>query len=138
MLINGELSKGTVKNIEGNSVATTGLTNLMATTFIGWNDSKKRLEKENQIQKEIDLGGGSQDDFREVVVASNLFIQHPELFLRYSIKAGGKGQDPSNIKSYKKFTASESMQTAMLYDFLMNYGTDETGNEVIGNGVLRF
>ncbi len=138
MLINGELSKGTVKNIEGNSVATTGLTNLMATTFIGWNDSKKRLNEEEQIKKRIDLGGGSQDDFREVVVASNLFLKHPELFLRYSIKAGGKGQDPSNIKSYKKFTASESMQTAMLYDFLMNYGTDETGNEVIGNGVLRF
>jgi len=46
MAINGELSKGTVKNIEGNSVAVTGLMNLMATTFIGWEDSKRRLREE--------------------------------------------------------------------------------------------
>jgi len=51
MLLNGELSKGTVKNIEGNSVATTGLTNLMATTFIGWEDSKRRIAEENRLEE---------------------------------------------------------------------------------------
>jgi len=90
MLLNGELSKGTVKNIEGNSVATNGLMNLTATTFIGWGDSRRKLEKENSME--------DYPEYRYSIVRNNLFVNEPNAFLRYLIKGGVKGKDANKPK----------------------------------------
>ena len=133
MAINGELSKGTVKNIEGNSVAVTGLMNLMATTFIGWEDSKRRLQEEQEALANLDAQ--KIKEMRVSVIQDNLFIKNPSVFVRYVIKSGGKGYDPSQVKPYKKFTVHESLQSAMLYDFLLNFGEF---NGDINRARLRF
>jgi len=40
MIINGDIAKSTVRNLEGNQVAADGLTNLINTIKTTWNDAR--------------------------------------------------------------------------------------------------
>jgi len=71
MVITGEIAKSTSKNIEGNTVSNNGLTNLMSTVALVFEDSRKRLATEQDDSME-------DPHYRNSCLRNCVFVLHPE------------------------------------------------------------
>lgn len=127
MVITGEIAKSTSKNIEGNTVSNNGLTNLMSTVALVFEDSRKRLATEQDDSME-------DPHYRNSCLRNCIFVLHPEFLHGVVQKQGAKSKDGLSSKLDKKFNVAESLESAIKFDFLINYGLDPSNSQ---QGIIR-
>ena len=100
MIINGEVVKSTVRNLEGNSVAAEGLTNYINNIRTTWLDA----------------------EFQEnSAVGECIFALNPDLLSTITLKGAAQTSDKLKVKSNKDFNVAEAGFSAVMKDFLLGY-----------------
>lgn len=110
-IINGDIAKQTTKNLNNDSVANQGLTNMMNTI-----KSIFRQQTRDQFLT----------DGRENATRHSIFAENPNLIIDLASKSYAQSVDRKGIKAEREFSVGEFGHSLFMYDFLHNYSTNGT------------
>lgn len=119
MIVNGDIAKRTVRNLEGNAIAAEGLTNLINTVRTVWEDASQQEDSANRYC---------------------IFGLNPSLLHNITIKSAAQSSDRLTVRADKDFNIGESGYSAIMLDFLTGYAMrlNDDGSYVDGTNLMSF